>query len=338
MKARDILKSQKSAKKDISDDCQNARSILKAQHYALIGEHSAIQICRWAKKSLIDAGCCYKEKFYGIHSHECCQMSPWIACDNKCLHCWRPIELNSKLNFNKIKKDSPKNIIKSCILNQRKMLSGFKGNKKINIKKWLEAQNPRNFAISLIGEPTLYPKLAELILELKKQKKTSFLVTNGLYPEKLKLLEKRNALPTQLYVSLNSSNKEHYKRWHRSKLKNAWEKFNKTLELMRKLKKKTRTVIRMTLVKDENMKDDMIKDYAKLIKKAQPMFIEVKGFMSIGYSRKRFPYEKMPRHELVKEFSRKLLKFLPKYKLLDEKKESAVVLLGTSKKDMKIKN
>jgi len=57
-----------------------------------------------------------------------------------------------------------------CIIAQRKLLSGFKGNEKINMEKWKEAQNPDQFAISLIGEPTLYPKLAELILELRKQK------------------------------------------------------------------------------------------------------------------------------------------------------------------------
>jgi len=52
---------------------------LTRQHYALIGKHSAVQICRWTKKSLRNEGVCYKEKFYGIKSHRCCQMSPYIA-------------------------------------------------------------------------------------------------------------------------------------------------------------------------------------------------------------------------------------------------------------------
>ncbi len=315
----------------------NARSILEKQHYSLVGGHSAVQICRWAKKSLLDGGFCYKQKFYGIPSHQCCQMSPWIGCENSCKHCWRAIELDINKELKNSKINEPQKIIEHCISSQRKMLSGFKGNKRINMKKFLEAQNPKNFAISLIGEPTLYPKLGGLILELNKLGKISFLVTNGLYPEKLKLLEKKKALPTQLYVSLNSPDKRGYIKWHNSKLKNAWEKFNKTLNLMKKLKKKTRTVIRMTLAKDENMKPEMIKDYARLIMKASPWFIEVKGYVSVGYARKRLGYEKMPRHELVKDFAVRLLKFLPKYKFLDEKKESAVILLGKSRKDMKIK-
>jgi wyosine [tRNA(Phe)-imidazoG37] synthetase (radical SAM superfamily) len=45
----------------------------------------------------------------------------------------------------------------------------------------------------------------------------------------------------------------------------------------------------------------------------------------------------MPYHEDIVEFSKQVLKFLPEYKILDEKKESRVVLLGKDKKDMKIK-
>jgi len=52
------------------------------------------------------------------------------------------------------------------------------------MKKWEEAQEPTQFAISLSGEPTLYEKVGELIEELRRRGKTSFLVTNGLYPEK----------------------------------------------------------------------------------------------------------------------------------------------------------
>ena len=57
-------------------------------------DNSAVKICRWCKKSLVDEGGCYKEKFYGIKSHLCCQMSPNLSCQNKCMHCWRAIELD----------------------------------------------------------------------------------------------------------------------------------------------------------------------------------------------------------------------------------------------------
>ena len=37
--------------------------------------HAAAKICHWTKKSILDEGVCYKEKFYGIKSHRCLQMS-----------------------------------------------------------------------------------------------------------------------------------------------------------------------------------------------------------------------------------------------------------------------
>jgi tRNA wybutosine-synthesizing protein 1 len=309
-------------------------SVLKRQHYFVVGKSSAVQICGWAKKSLKDEDFCYKEKFYGIKSHKCCQMSPAVMwCQNKCLHCWRAIELNLGEKISKA--DKPKKIIEGCVKAQKKLISGFGGNGNVNKKKFKQAQTPSQFAISLSGEPTIYPKLAELIKELRKQRKTSFLVTNGLLPEKLLELKKKKALPTQLYLSLNFPNEKLFKKITKNKKKNSWKKFNKSLKLIEKMK--TRTVIRMTLVKDLNMKEEHVEPYADLIKKANPMFIEVKGFMSVGYARQRLEYKRMPRHWEIQEFSNKLLKKLPGYKFLDDKKESRVVLLGKTRKSMKIK-
>ncbi len=90
-------------------------------------------------------------------------------------------------------------------------------------------------------------------------------------------------------------------------------------------KLKTRTVIRITLMKGINMKHE--KDYAGLIKKASPMFVELKAYMFVGSSRKRLLKENMPYHEDVKEFAKKVAE-LSGYKIIDEKKESRVVLLA----------
>ncbi len=310
---------------------------LKKQHYRIIGNHSAVKICEWTKKSLINKEACFKEKFYGIKSHLCCQISPWISCQNKCIHCWRAIELTEGKKNGNIKLDSPKEIIKDCVEAERKLLSGFKGNKNVNIQKFKEAQEPMQFAISLIGEPTLYPKIGKLISELRKKEKISFLVTNGLMPELLKKLDKEKNLPTQLYVSLNTPNKEMYEKWHRSSVKNSWKKFNETLELFPKLK--TRKVIRMTLVKGLNDNEKYIKDFSLLIKKTSPDFIEVKSFMSIGFSRERkgMGYEAMLSHNEIKKYSEKLAKELGKpYKILEEHIKSRVILIGKAKKRMKI--
>ncbi|MGY4884988.1 MAG: 4-demethylwyosine synthase TYW1 [Nanobdellota archaeon] len=329
----------------------NIKQLLKKQHYEVIGknEHSAVQICRWTKKSLRDEGICYKEKFYGIKSHLCCQMTPSLYCPNQCVHCWRAIEYTTREKIpGKI--NSPKEIIDAAIKAQRKLLEGFnidpKSKKlqlsKANQEKYKEAQEPMQFAISLSGEPTTYPYVGELIKELRKRGKTSFLVTNGLYPEKIKELLKKNQLPTQLYVSINTSNEINYNKFHRSRIKEAWKKLNQTLILLPKLKDKTRTVFRMNLVKDLNMFPGQAKEYAQLIKKSQPKFIEIKGFMSVGFARNRLGYERMPTDKEMEDFIEILLRELKniglkEYKLLDKHEFSRAYVLGKDKKELKIK-
>lgn len=327
---------------------EKIKKLLKKQHYEIVGKHSAVQICRWTKRSLRDEGVCYKEKFYGIKSHLCCQMTPAVMwCDNQCLHCWRAIEhtLGNKIS----KTDSPKEIIEGCIKAQQKLLQGFKilpqtehkTKSKANMKKWEEAQEPTQFAISLSGEPTIYEKLGELIQELRKRNKTSFLVTNGLHPEKIKELLEKKQLPTQLYVSVNASNEKLYDKIHRSSKENAWNVLNETLSLFPELKGKTRTIFRMNLVKGLNMNDEHVKEYAEMIKKSKPLFVEIKGFMSVGFARERLGYERMPAKKEMKSFIELLVQELgEEWKLLDEHERSRAFVIGnskTGKKDLKIK-
>ena len=168
---------------------EELKLLLEKQGYGFIGKHSAIKICEWTKKSLRDEGVCYKEKFYGIKAHRCCQMSPSIGfCQNRCIFCWRPIEYTIGTKI-KGKVDNPKELIENAIKMQQKQLIGFKGYKKVNRKKLEEAMKPNQFAISLSGEPCIYPKLGQLIKEIHKRKATSFLVTNGLQPEVLEKLK-----------------------------------------------------------------------------------------------------------------------------------------------------
>ena len=53
------------------------KQALEKASYEIVGNHSAVEICGWTKKVLKDdvAGC-YKQKFYGIRSHQCTQMTP----------------------------------------------------------------------------------------------------------------------------------------------------------------------------------------------------------------------------------------------------------------------
>ncbi len=331
---------------------ESIRKTLGKQKYAFAGHHSAVQICRWTKNSLNKKGSCWKEKFYGIESHRCCEMSPAVIwCENQCLHCWRPIELNLGTKLETI--DEPEKILTGIIEARKKLIMGFKGNKKVSEKKFKEALEPTLFTMSLSGEPTLYPRLGELFSEIRKRKCISFLVTNGQNPEVLEKLEKENNLPTQLTISMNAGNEKLFKLWHRSSKKDAWKRFNQSLDIIKNLKEKTRRAVRLTLVKPgtnkakyqelTNMSDENAKEYALLIKKADPDFIHVKGFMSVGYSRERLGYDKMPWHYEIKKFAEKLLEELKKqgmkdYKIMGEEKRSCVVLLAKNKKDLKIKN
>lgn len=302
---------------------------LEKQGYRVVGNHSACKICSWTKKSLLGSGFCYKQKFYGLNSHRCCQMTPCLTCSNSCVFCWRDIELFNDVKFS-WDVSEPKEIISKCVDAQRELLNGFPGNSKLDFEKFKEAQEPKHFAISLSGEPSLYPELGELISELKKQKRTSFLVSNGQFPEKL---SKLSCEPTQFYLSLDAPNSKIYKKLDRPLLKDYWSRFNSSLELMKSFG--NRNTLRITLVKGLN--DCDVSGYAKLIKKADPLFVEVKSYMFVGESIQRLSIENMPYHSDVKEFSFELAKELG-MKIIDEKKESRVCLLmweDSSKRKLK---
>jgi tRNA wybutosine-synthesizing protein 1 len=294
----------------------NLKKELEHQHYKVIGNHSAVKLCFWLRKSMRDSGFCYKQKFYGIESHRCMQMTPWLLCNQKCLYCWRVIE-KTRIKVDRI--DSPEDIIEGCIRGQRQLISGFKGFGGVNLRKWKEAQNPNNAAISLIGEPTLYPKLSGLIDEFHKRKFSTFLVTNGQFPDALEKIEE----PTNLYISLDAPDQESYRKIDRPSLNDFWSRLNQSLELLPSFS--CRKVLRITLVKGWNMHSP--DKYAKLIRKASPDFVEAKGYVHVGESQKRLPRDTMPTHEEVKAFSEKLSEACG-YAYKDEQKESRVVLLS----------
>jgi tRNA wybutosine-synthesizing protein 1 len=83
------------------------------------------------------------------------------------------------------------------------------------------------------------------------------------------------------------------------------------------------------------MNESLIDQYADLDKKAQPLFIEPKGYVFVGYSRKRMTLGNMPSHDQVKEFGRTLSEKIG-YQILNEKKDSRVVLLGQNSQQAKL--
>ena len=320
------------------------RKRLRKETYEKVGSHSAVQLCNWTKKSLKNEGVCFKEEFYGIKSHLCCQMTPSIFCNNRCIHCWR--DTTEARNEMISKPDEPKKIIDDAIKAQRKLLSGFGIDKnsekkqlsKADLKKFEEAQNPKNFTFSLTGEPTLYPKLGELIREVHSRNATSFLVTNGLQPEVIEKLVLENNLPTRLVVTVNSSDEKDYSKFHNSLKKDAWKNLTKTLEIISKIKKKN-TIIRINLIREINMEEKNVKEFAEIIAKTNPFIVGIKAYMPVGFARERLGYEKAPTFDETLDFAKKLEKQIDdeNYKIVAVHKPSRYFILSKNKEDLKIK-
>ena len=293
---------------------------LEYSGYRFVGQHghAAAKICHWTRKSMVNEGVCYKEQFYGVKSHRCLQMSPAVPfCNQKCSFCWRDLS-QTRVEWEG-EYDDPKTIIEGAIKAQNNLLCGFGGNKKADRKKLEESKKPTNAAISLAGEPTLYPEIDELLAEFHRQDFTTFLVTNGMYWEKLESLENE---PTQLYVSLDAPNEKVYKSLCNPQINDGWNNLNKTLELMNSFD--TRTAIRITSVKGKNMFNT--DEYAELINKANPTYVEVKAYMFVGSSRKRLSLDNMPSNQDVRDFAQEIADKTGR-EITKESQVSRVVLL-----------
>lgn len=226
--------------------------------------------------------------------------------------------------------DSPELIVDGCIDAQERILTGYGGNSRTNLRKHMEARNPRHVAISLAGEPTLYENLGELLRNFHNRGFTTFLVSNGTLPSALARLEYE---PTQLYVSVCAPDEETYKAVCRPQVTGAWIRLNETLKNLRNFK--CPTVMRITIVRNLNLKN--ASGYSELVKKANPTYIEVKAYMHVGFSRLRLGFEGMPSYEEIKEFSGTLAKKTG-YNLIDESIESRVVLLSRLEKAVRFGN
>jgi tRNA wybutosine-synthesizing protein 1 len=264
---------------------------LARQGYHLVGG-GAVKPCLWLNRSLRGGDQCYKHHFYGISSHCCVQMTPTLECNHLCLHCWRPIDDPV------VPKEplEPAALLDGILAGQKKFLSGYGGARTTDPARLAEARQPRHVALSLMGEPTLYPYLKELIDLIRRRGMTSFLVSNATHPEVLAEVE-----PTQLYLSLNAPDEAAYREVCRPAA-DLWPKILESLEAVRQ--HHSRSVVRMTLARGLNMKRP--DDYARLIAKAEPDFVEVKAYMHLGRSRARLAREAMPQHNEILEFARSL--------------------------------
>lgn len=307
---------------------------LKKQKYHFIGNHSAVKRCRWLHETLVNGRPCYKQRFYGIETHRCIQMTPSLYyCTQQCLFCWRAQneDLGIKWDETKLPKwDSPEEIVEESIKAQLKILSGYKGNVKTDRQKFREALTPKHVAISLAGEPTLYERLGELIQTFHGKGFTTFLVTNGTLPSALSKLREE---PTQLYISACAPDEETFNHTCRPQVPRAWERLKETLALLPSFR--CPTVIRITLARNVNMAN--VYGYARLIDTANPTYVEPKAYMHVGFSRRRLGFENMPNHKEIREFASSLAKETC-YNIVNESEESRVVLLSKLEKAIRFDN
>jgi tRNA wybutosine-synthesizing protein 1 len=251
---------------------------LTKQGYSIVGSHSGVKICRWTKSALRGRGSCYKYSFYGIASHQCMETTPSLSCSNKCVFCWRhgtnPVGTTWRWVV-----DPPEMIFDGVKAGHYKKIKMMRGVPGVRAERFAEAMRIRHCALSLVGEPIFYPHINEFTAMLHKEHISSFLVCNAQHPDQLETLKP----VTQLYVSIDASNRESLRKIDRPLHRDFWERFQRCLDILREARFRQRTVFRLTLVKGFNIEDEA-EGYADLVEKGLPCFVEVKGVTYCGTS------------------------------------------------------
>eukprot|EP01096_Ripella_sp_DP13-Kostka_P006447 TRINITY_DN2309_c0_g1_i2.p1 TRINITY_DN2309_c0_g1~~TRINITY_DN2309_c0_g1_i2.p1 ORF type:complete len:413 (+),score=183.49 TRINITY_DN2309_c0_g1_i2:250-1488(+) len=307
------------------------KKTLQKQGYKIIGSHSGVKLCRWTKSMLRGRGGCYKHTFYGIASHRCMETTPSMACANKCVFCWRHHK-NPVGREWRWKMDDPEMIVTEAIQRHQQMIKSCRGIPGVIPERFEEGFKVRHCALSLVGEPIIYPEINTYLQLLHDRGISSFMVTNAQFPDRIEQL-----IPvTQLYVSIDAPTEDTLKKIDRPLFVDFWQRF---LDCLKALSQKgQRTVYRLTLVKDWNMEE--MEKYAELVKIGKPDFIEVKGVtFAGGGKRNQLSMGNVPWHEEVIRFCEDLAKAVNKisdipfdYEIASEHEHSCCILLANVQK------
>jgi len=303
---------------------------LKKEGYKLIGTHSAVKLCRWTKHQLRGRGGCYKHTFYGITSYQCMEATPSLACANKCVFCWRHHK-NPVGKEWRWKTDDPYMIVDEAVKTHIHMIKETKGIPGVQMDRWKEAHTVKHCALSLVGEPIMYPRIDEFLGDLHGRKISTFLVTNGQHPQQIDSIRPI----TQLYVSVDAPTPESLIAIDRPLFSDAWDRLKQSLCSLKN--KGQRTVARLTVVKGWN--SDEVEGYAQLIALGKVSLVEVKGVTFCGKSdASNLNMSNTPWHHEVIQLTTKLKeelaklraegKDVPEYGLACEHKHSLCVLLA----------
>jgi len=315
---------------------ERQRSALDSKGYEVVGTHSAVKMCRWTKNALKGRGQCYKHAFYGIASHRCMEATPSLACANKCTFCWRsyanPVAMRWVFDT-----DDPEDIVvKSLEAHQRRFIKQVVSGGVARDDRAAEAEEVRHCALSLVGEPVLYPRVGELIERLHARRISTFLVTNGQFPEQLRTLPP----VTQLYLSVDATTPAEYREIGRPLFADAWDRLLESLAALREHGRRgQRTVCRLTLCKGA-LTREAARGYADLIRTGEPDFVEAKGVTYVPQFAKNgiSMADAVPTHTEIRAFAELLNEELSSataqddtaqaYGLASEHRHSCAVLLA----------
>jgi tRNA wybutosine-synthesizing protein 1 len=318
--------------KEMVPKTSSTYAALTKQGYTIVGSHSGVKICRWTKHSLRGKGSCYKFSFYGIKSYLCMETTPSLGCANKCTFCWRH-GTNPVGTIWRWQVDPPELIFEGAKAGHYKKIKMLKGVPGVRADRFAEAQRIRHCALSLVGEPIFYPHINAFLALLHGERISSFLVCNAQHPDQLAALHH----VTQLYVSIDASNRDSLRRIDRPLHRDFWERFLKCIDILREQRFRQRTVFRLTLVKGFNIEDEA-DGYAALVERGLPCFVEVKGVTYCGTSTSSaagLTMQNVPFYAEVCEFVQALVKALEKrgleYGIAAEHEHSCCVLLASTR-------
>ena len=145
------------------------------------------------------------------------EATPSLACANKCVFCWRhhtnPVGREWRWQM-----DDAETLVESAVSEHRGMIKQMKGVPGVIPERFDEGMDPRHCALSLVGEPIMYPEIDKFVGLLHQRRISTFLVTNAQFPDAIKNLP----AITQLYVSVDAATPETLKAIDRPLFGDYW--------------------------------------------------------------------------------------------------------------------
>ena len=103
------------------------------------------------------------------------ETTPSLACANKCVFCWRhhsnPVGTEWKWAM-----DEPELILEGALENHYKMIKQMKGVPGVLPERYQEGFQVKHCALSLVGEPIMYPEINKYLDLLHSKSISSFMV------------------------------------------------------------------------------------------------------------------------------------------------------------------